>query len=83
MMACTMNLSWKHLLTRFIPLVVLMASLSADRALGQLSDDDIAALRERGKREGWTFEVGHNAATRRSLDELCGSPEPVERSPDA
>ena len=41
-------------------------------ALGQLSDEDIAALRERGTREGWTFEVGPNPATRYPLHQLCG-----------
>ncbi len=76
-MACSMKVSLNHLLTRLVPLVVLMAFLSADRAIGQLSDDDIAALRE-----GWTFRVGHNAATRRSLDDLCGCLKPARPDPD-
>jgi hypothetical protein len=45
---------------------------------GQLTAADIAALRERGKQEGWTFEVGENAATKRTLGELCGAVEPPD-----
>jgi hypothetical protein len=54
--------------------VVLCAA--AGPALAQLTDEDIAALRERGKAEGWTFTVGRNGATEYSLDELCGAVEP-------
>jgi hypothetical protein len=50
--------------------------ISADLAMAQLSDDDIAALRERGEKEGWTFTVGRNPATEIPLDELCGAVEP-------
>jgi len=39
---------------------------------GQLTDKDIAVLKERAVEEGWTFEVGENAATRRPLEQLCG-----------
>lgn len=57
------------------------------QAMAQLSPEDIAALRERGKAEGWTFTVGENGATRYSLDQLCGTIEPADRperiSPDA
>jgi hypothetical protein len=38
----------------------------------QLTETDIAALRERGEREGWTFTVGESEATSRPLDQLCG-----------
>ena len=41
--------------------------------IAQLTDEDIARLRERGKQEGWTFRIGHNYATRHSPAELCGS----------
>ena len=37
-----------------------------------LSSADIAALQKQGEIEGWTFTVGENSATNRSLDELCG-----------
>ncbi len=57
--------------TRTIGLVLAMA-LVAPAALAQLTADDIAALRERGEREGWTFTVGENAATQYSLEQLCG-----------
>ena len=46
--------------------------LCSPNAFGQLSDEDIKALREQGKKEGWTFTVGHNSATGYSLDDLCG-----------
>ena len=48
-------------------------------AWGQLSREDIAALRQRGLAEGWTFTVGENPGTRRALHELCGLVEPPER----
>jgi hypothetical protein len=41
-------------------------------ALGQLSRDDLEALKRRGETEAWTFAVGENDATSRSIDELCG-----------
>jgi len=37
-----------------------------------LSSEDIAALQQQGKIEGWTFTVGENSATSRSLNKLCG-----------
>jgi len=56
----------------------LMLCALAGPALAQLTDEDIAALREQGKREGWTFEVGHNEATRYSLEQLCGTVVPAD-----
>ncbi|MFH1747382.1 MAG: C1 family peptidase [Planctomycetota bacterium] len=41
-------------------------------AAGQLTAEDIDALRDQGVREGWTFTVSENPATQYSLDELCG-----------
>ena len=38
----------------------------------ELSSDRIEQLRQQGEREGWTFTVGENPATKISLDELCG-----------
>jgi hypothetical protein len=49
----------------------------AGTASAQLSKEDIAALRQRGAVEGWTFTVGENDATRRPLSELCGLLEPL------
>jgi len=54
----------------------------AGPALAQLSSDDIAALRERGKIEGWTFSVGESEATRRPLHELCGLVVPEDWRPE-
>jgi len=49
-------------------LLLLGGTISAEG----LSSVDIAALREQGKIEGWTFTVGENPATKHSLDQLCG-----------
>lgn len=54
----------------------LTAGLSA--AYGQLTDTDIAALRERGRKEGWTFLVGESWATHQPLSQLCGAVEPSD-----
>ncbi len=50
--------------------LVLLATAGA--AFGQLSSGDIAALQTRGEIDEWTFTVGENSATSRSIDELCG-----------
>ncbi|MDY7109162.1 MAG: C1 family peptidase [Planctomycetota bacterium] len=52
--------------------IVMAALVLASPAAGQLTPEDIDALRRQGEKEGWTFTVGENPATRRSLDELCG-----------
>ncbi|MCK4341957.1 MAG: hypothetical protein KAY37_09570 [Phycisphaerae bacterium] len=46
-------------------------------AAAQLTPEDIEALREQGKREGWTFTVAENSATRRAHEDLCGGLPPV------
>ena len=43
-----------------------------------LSQDDLADLQEQSQCEGWTFIMGENTATERSLDELCGATPPDE-----
>ncbi len=55
-----------------ILLILTLVLLTAIPVFGELTDEDLAALRERGKREGWTFTVDHNPATKYSLDQLCG-----------
>ncbi|MEW5994833.1 MAG: C1 family peptidase [Candidatus Zixiibacteriota bacterium] len=45
---------------------------------GQLTADDIAALKRQALQEGWTFEIGENSATQYSLDQLCGLVEPPD-----
>lgn len=69
-----------YLFRRFINSGLILGLVGAflitpGQAFGQLTDEDIEALRDRGKREGWTFEVGHNEATKHSIDELCGAKE--------
>ena len=57
----------------------------ASTATAQLSEADLTALREQGRREGWTFEIGENEATQRPLSELCGqldTPCPYETGED-
>jgi C1A family cysteine protease len=55
---------------------VVLAALAGLPAAGQLQDKDIQDLQGRGKREGWTFRVGHNEATKRHISELCNLREP-------
>ena len=45
-------------------------------AFGRLSSFDIAALQKQVEIEDWTYTVGENAATKYSIDELCGLVEP-------
>ncbi len=60
----------RYLASGFVLPVLLL--IIARPAMGQLSPEDIEVLREQGRAEGWTFTVGENEATNRSLDELCG-----------
>jgi len=50
-------------------IVILLCAVPAS---AQLTDDDIAALQERARNEGWTFTVGENPATKYPLEQLCG-----------
>ncbi len=52
-----------------ISLIILLAAISA---WGQLTDEDIADLKQKAVDEGWTFTVGKNPATEYPLDQLCG-----------
>ncbi|MFQ6007586.1 MAG: C1 family peptidase, partial [Candidatus Zixiibacteriota bacterium] len=61
-------------LTLFASMVAIYFMASSTTA--QLTSEDIAALQEQGKQEGWTFVVGENSATKYSLDQLCGLREP-------
>ena len=69
-------LGWLGARTGLIACLVLYGS--AGPALAQLSSEDIAALRERGQAEGWTFTIGENEATNYPLHELCGAVEPPD-----
>ena len=63
--------------TRTVMAVVMLVVIMAPgTVLAQLSREDIEALRERGKAEGWTFTVGESEATLRPLRDLCGAVEP-------
>jgi len=59
-----------------IVFTILLIAPSAVHA--QLSADDIAKLRERGQREGWTFTVDENPATAYPLTQLTGTIFPRE-----
>jgi len=52
--------------------VLILALFWTGQALAQLSKADIAAMRVRGEREGWTFVVAENEAVRYPLKDLCG-----------
>ena len=56
----------------------LLLGVLAGPAWGQLSSEDIAALRKQGEKEGWTFTVGENEATGYALEDLCGYIPPSE-----
>jgi hypothetical protein len=59
--------------------VVALALLALNApSLGQLSAQEIEALRRRGEAEGWTFRIGPNPVTNRPLDQLCGAVEPPD-----
>ena len=53
-------------------IITTIGSLAVGAAQAQMSPEDIETLRRRGEREGWTFEVGENWATRNSSARLCG-----------
>ncbi|UCE60061.1 MAG: hypothetical protein JSU63_21785 [Phycisphaerales bacterium] len=58
--------------------VVTFVCAVGGRSYAQLTPEDIAALSERGKAEGWTFTVGESEATSRPMRELCGLVEPPD-----
>ncbi|MCK4874159.1 MAG: choice-of-anchor J domain-containing protein, partial [Phycisphaerales bacterium] len=57
---------------------VWMGVVGVNSAAAQLSPQDIEALQEQGIREGWTFTVGENPATKVPLENLCGLVEPPD-----
>lgn len=67
-----------HRTTPICVALALVLGAVGDTAWAQLSTEDIAELQERAQAEGWTFTVGENPATSRSLDELCGLVEPTD-----
>jgi C1A family cysteine protease len=46
--------------------------LCEGQALAQISRADVDAMRARGEKEGWTFSVAENEATRYAREDLCG-----------
>jgi len=61
-----------------LSLAIGLLALNVAPVSGQLSDADIAALRKQGEREGWTFTVSQNDATRYPLSQLCGVVRPKD-----
>ncbi|MCK4224735.1 MAG: choice-of-anchor J domain-containing protein [candidate division Zixibacteria bacterium] len=62
----------RRIIVNFVVIILcvfLMAGVSSGEGL---SSADITALQKQAQIEGWTFTVGENSATSRSLDELCG-----------
>ncbi len=47
-------------------------------AWGQLSSEDIAALRAEGQAKGWTFTMGETSATKRPANQLAGYVPPTQ-----
>ncbi|NOY88772.1 MAG: PKD domain-containing protein [FCB group bacterium] len=62
------------ILTALIFLLILL--IIPPTTFSQLTSKDIKRLREEGKREGWTFTVDENPATKIPLEQLCGLKEP-------
>ena len=60
-------------LTGLIPLVTAMVPTVV---WAQLSREDLQNLRERAEVEKWTFTMAESAASRRPMDQLCGTIEP-------
>ena len=58
--------------------VGLLLNTTVVPALAQVTPAEAAAMQERGRAEGWTFNVGLNEATQYPLSQLCGAVE----SPD-
>ncbi|NQU09802.1 choice-of-anchor D domain-containing protein, partial [bacterium] len=52
--------------------MMILGAASLRPAYAQLTEEDIAALREHGEQVGWTFKVGETPATGRTIGELCG-----------
>ena len=65
---------------RCVAALSVVATLAAgwSTAYGQLTAEDISALREQGRKEGWTFQVGESSATKLPLKALCGAVEPPD-----
>lgn len=59
-----------------VGLVIALLCLTTAPVWGQLSEADIAALRQQGQREGWTFTVSQNEATQYDLSQLTGVVQP-------
>jgi hypothetical protein len=69
---------WASVGTLRLPgaLAVLLCVIPGRPASAQLSDADIVALQARGRKEGWTFVVRQNEATKYSLKTLRGTKAP-------
>ncbi|MBN1426663.1 hypothetical protein JXA88_19120 [Candidatus Fermentibacteria bacterium] len=62
---------------RIAPWISLMLAVALTQAAETDSPEAIiAALQAQGRAEGWTFSVGENGATDRTIQELCGLVEP-------
>jgi hypothetical protein len=59
-------------------LAIGLLSLNVAPVWGQLTDADLAALRQQGEREGWTFTISKNDATQYPLSRLCGVVRPKD-----
>jgi hypothetical protein len=62
----------KGMIVSFVLVISFLLLLDGTISAEGLSSADIAALQKQGEIEGWTFTVGENSATNRSLEELCG-----------
>ncbi len=63
---------------RSVAIIAALIVVFCSSVSGQLTSEDITALKERAAEEGWTFTVSENPATQHSLTELCGLSEPTD-----
>ncbi len=56
--------------------IILLAGIAP--VFGQMTANDIEALRQQGRSAGWTFEISANPATEHTSDELTGLVEPSD-----
>ncbi|HPO15780.1 MAG TPA: C1 family peptidase [Candidatus Hydrogenedentes bacterium] len=69
----------KYFFSGMLYALVMCGIVVSSPAMAQLSSEDIAALRAEGQAKGWTFTVGENSATKRSVSELAGYVVPEDK----
>ena len=63
-------------------IMIMLVLFLSGQVFAKLTKQDIERLKEQGKREGWTFQVGENDATKYDIEEITGAivPTPEQRA---